>query len=185
MKVGAIVLAAGFSRRMGAAKLALPVGGQPMLARTVAQVAAAGLPLLLVTGAHEEAVLQVVPGVPHIRAARHAEGLAESLKAGLAAAPEDWTAALIVLGDMPFVAADTLRRLADCLEAGAEAVVPLDSGRQGNPAGFARHLWPKLLELEGDRGARSLLHQLKTHEIAVDDPGIHHDLDEPADLNRA
>jgi molybdenum cofactor cytidylyltransferase len=180
--VGAIVLAAGLSRRMGAAKLALPVDGTPMLARTLAAVQAAGLPLLLVTGGHEAAVRAVAGGVPTVHAARHARGLAESLKAGLRAAPADWDAALVVLGDMPFVRPSTLRALAESLALGAPAVVPLEAGLRGNPAGFARSSWPTLLALKGDRGARAALDALHVVEVAVDDPGIHRDLDRPEDL---
>lgn len=62
--VGALVLAAGLSRRMGAAKLAMSVDGVPMLARTLGAVREARMPLLLVTGAHEEAVRAVAGEVP-------------------------------------------------------------------------------------------------------------------------
>lgn len=182
MTVGAIVLAAGLSRRMGSAKLALPIDGVPMLARTLATVAQAGLPIVLVTGGHEAAIRAVAPKVPAVHAQRHAEGLAESLKAGLAAAPADWDAALIVLGDMPFVQAGTLRRLAEVLADGAPAVVPVQAGRRGNPAGFARSTWPRLMALSGDQGARPILDSLGPTEVVVEDPGIHRDLDVPADL---
>lgn len=182
MTVGAIVLAAGLSRRMGAAKLALPVDGVPMLARTLATVEAAGLPLLVVTGGHADAIRAIAADRPTVHAQHHAEGLAESLKAGLAAAPTDWDAALVVLGDMPFLSADTLRRLADALAGGAPAVVPVDEGRRGNPAGFARTTWPRLMALTGDQGARLLLDSLGAHDIPVEDPGIHRDLDRPEDL---
>ncbi|MGQ5700899.1 nucleotidyltransferase family protein [Sandaracinobacteroides sp. A072] len=182
MTVGAILLAAGASRRMGAAKLALPIAGRPMIARTLDAVAEAGIPALMVTGAHADAVLEAAPGVPHVHAAEHAEGLAESLKAGLAASPADWTAALVVLGDMPFVLPSTLRALAARLEAGAMAVVPVVVGRRGNPAGFARAAWPRLMALSGDRGARTLLDALGAMDIPVDDRGILRDIDRPEDL---
>lgn len=182
MIVGAIVLAAGLSRRMGAAKLVLPVNGAPMLARTLGAVGATGLPVLLVTGGHEAAVQAVAGAVPQVRAERFALGLAESLKTGLSAAPDDWGAALVVLGDMPFVAPKTLSTLARALAAGAPAVVPVEGGRPGNPAGFARRTWPALMALEGDKGARGLLGRLGAVEVPVDDPGIHRDVDRPEDL---
>jgi molybdenum cofactor cytidylyltransferase len=182
MTVGAIVLAAGLSRRMGAAKLALPVDGVPILARTVATGEQAGLPLLLVTGAHAQAVRAVAPHLPAIHADAHEQGLAESLKAGLAAAPADWDAALVILGDMPFVQARTLQILSDALARGAPAVVPVQAGRRGNPAGFARSVWPRLMALGGDQGARPILDSLGVVEVPVEDPGIHHDIDVPADL---
>lgn len=167
---------------MGTAKLALCVDGKPMLARTVASVRQAGLPILLVTGAHRQAVLSVAGSLPAVHADRHAEGLAESLKAGLCAAPAEWDAALVVLGDMPFVQPETLGALAAALSAGACAVVPVSAGRRGNPAGFARSTWPALLALGGDQGARPLLDSLGVVAICVEDPGIHRDLDVPEDL---
>jgi molybdenum cofactor cytidylyltransferase len=180
--VGAIVLGAGLSRRMGGAKLALPINGVPMLARTIATAQKAGLPLLLVTGGHADAVRAVAPDVPAVHAEAHEQGLAESLKAGLAAAPAHWDAALIILGDMPFVQPETLRQLADALAKGAPAVVPIQTGRRGNPAGFARTTWPQLMALKGDQGARPLLDKLGALEIPVEDPGIHRDIDVPEDL---
>lgn len=181
--VGALVLAAGLGRRMGAPKLALPVDGQPMLARTLAAVRAAGLPLFMVTGGHRAAVQAVAGPIPQVHCDDHAKGLAESLKTGLAAAPADWAGALVVLADMPFVQPRTLERLAAALANGAGAVVPVHGGRRGNPAGFARALWPALMRLQGDAGARRLLDELGAVEIPVCDPGIHRDLDTPADLS--
>lgn len=183
MIVGALLLAAGRSRRFGALKQLAPIDGMPMVARTAAVVRAAGLPALLVTGAGAEAVAAAVPDLPARHAAGHALGLAESLKAGLAAAPEGWSAALVVLADMPFVRPDTLARLAGALAAGTPAVVPVAGGRRGNPAGFARALWPRLLALEGDRGAGAILDELGVVEVPVTDSGIHRDVDRPADLS--
>jgi molybdenum cofactor cytidylyltransferase len=181
-QVGAIVLAAGLSRRMGGPKLAMEMNGVPILARTLAAVEDAGLPLRLVVGGHADAVRAVAPGVPLVHAPAFARGLAESLKAGLAAAPASWSAALVVLADMPFVQPATLRTLAAALAAGAPAVVPVQAGARGNPAGFARAAWPALLQLSGDQGARRLLDSLGAAEVPVDDAGIHRDIDRPADL---
>ncbi|MBS3961181.1 MAG: nucleotidyltransferase family protein [Sandarakinorhabdus sp.] len=183
--VGALVLAAGSSRRMGVAKLALPIGGLPMIAATLAVVTAAGLPMLMVTGAHAKAVRSATPGVPSVHARDHALGLSESLKVGLAAAPADWDAVLVVLGDMPFVQPETLLALAAALKAGSAAVVPVEAGRRGNPAGFARAVWPALMALSGDQGARPLLDGLDGlggAEVPVNDAGIHRDIDVPGDL---
>jgi molybdenum cofactor cytidylyltransferase len=181
-RVGAIILAAGLGRRMGGAKLAMAVGGVPVLVRTLESVRVAGLPLLLVTGAHAESVRAVAGDLPTVHAEAYAEGMAESLKAGLHAAPADWKAALVVLGDMPFVRPETLTALADSLAAGAPAVVPVHEGRRGNPAGFSRAVWPRLMALQGDAGARAILDRLAVVEVQVGDPGVHRDIDLPEDL---
>lgn len=183
--VGALVLAAGLGRRMGASKLTLMLDGRPVIAHTLGAVAAAGLPSLLVTGGHEGAVRAAIGSTPSVFAPDHARGLSASLRAGLAAAPEDWRAALVVLGDMPFVCATTLRALAAALRNGAGAVVPVHQGRRGNPVGFGRVHWPALMALDGDRGARALLDSLSVVDVTVHDAGVLRDLDRPEDFPAA
>lgn len=181
-QVGALVLAAGLSRRMGTAKLGLCVNGQPMLSQSLAAARAADLPILIVTGAHRDVVEGLSGDCPVVHAARHAEGIAHSLAAGVASAPPQWDSLLVILADMPFVSASTLRLLASRLRQGASAVVPVFEGQRGNPGGFARRHWPVLLALEGDRGAGGLLDCLGVEEVAVDDPGILRDFDRPEDF---
>jgi molybdenum cofactor cytidylyltransferase len=184
MIVGALLLAGGSARRMGTNKLALPIDGVAILARSHAALVAAGLPVLLVTGAHDAALRGLLPDVPHVHAARHADGLSASIAAGVAAAPADWGALLVALGDMPFVRPATLGALAGALQRGAMAVAPVRDGRRGNPAGFARSLLPALASLSGDSGARQLLEALgpALTKVPVDDPGIFRDIDRPEDL---
>lgn len=182
MTIGALVLAAGEGRRMGAIKPLVRVGGRPMLCLVLDALREAGLPALLVTGAHADAVRAMAGDVPVVHAPDHRLGMAHSLRAGLAAMPADWAGALVVLADMPLVRADTLAALARALADGAGAVVPVHRGRRGNPAGFARAAVPALMGLEGDAGARRLLDRLNVLEVAVDDPGVLMDVDRPEDI---
>ncbi len=182
MTIGAIVLAAGQARRMGAAKLALPFGSETVLGATLAAVASGGLPALVVLGGHADVLRAVVGALPSVEAPDHALGLAHSLRAGVAAAPRAWDGALVVLGDMPWVRPATYRTLTEALRSGAVAVRPVHGRTPGNPVGFARALFPALLALEGDRGAGAILGRLPVSDVPVDDPGIHRDIDTPADL---
>ncbi len=184
VRVGVLVLAAGQAARMGASKLTLPLHGRPVLAHVLEAAAAAGLPALVVTGAHAAEVRRAAGAVPAVHAPGHAEGLSASLRAGLAAVPEAWSAVLVALGDMPAVRAGTYRALAEALAAGAPAVVPVHGRRRGNPAGFSRACFPALMALRGDCGARGLLDRLGVRELPVDDPGILLDLDRPEDFDR-
>ncbi|MGV2866841.1 nucleotidyltransferase family protein [Achromobacter sp. AGC39] len=89
---------------------------------------------------------------------------------------------LVALADMPWLRADT------CLQVAAAAarhriVTPTWQGKRGHPVAFARDLWPELAALSGDVGARSLLLRHPVHELAVDDPGVHADVDTPRDLH--
>lgn len=108
-------------------------------------------------------------------------GMAASLVHALSQSmdSEGW---IVALGDMPRVRPSTVLALADALRAGADIAVPVFQGRRGNPVAFSRKHLPYLLALEGDQGARGLLRRFDVMEIAVDDPGILHDIDEPGDL---
>jgi CTP:molybdopterin cytidylyltransferase MocA len=182
--VGALVLAAGQATRMGGSKLTLALDGRPVIAHVLDAAAGAGLPALVVTGAHAESVRAAIAPTRTCHARDHALGMGHSIAAGIGAVPEDWSGALVLLGDMPFVRPETLCTLADALRGGALAVVPVHGNRRGNPAGFARAAYPALRALKGDRGGAALLDRLDAVAVPVADPGIHRDIDRPEDLVR-
>ncbi|MDB5854531.1 MAG: nucleotidyltransferase family protein [Herminiimonas sp.] len=109
------------------------------------------------------------------------EGMAASLVHALSQSMdcEGW---VVALGDMPGVRPATIHALAEALRAGADIAVPVFHCKRGNPVAFSRKYLPELLALQGDQGARGLLRRCEVTEIAVDDAGILHDIDQPADL---
>lgn len=92
---------------------------------------------------------------------------------------------IIALADMPQVQPATIAALLAALKAGADIAVPTYSGKRGNPVAFSRAHLPHLLQLGGDQGARQLLKEFPVKEIAVDDAGIHYDVDTQNDLERS
>jgi molybdenum cofactor cytidylyltransferase len=108
-------------------------------------------------------------------------GMSASLRAGLARADQA-PAWLLALADMPHVAPATYQALLAALAAGRAMVAPVHESRRGNPVGFNRSQLGELLTLTGDAGARSLLTGSQLTLVPVDDPGIHRDIDTPADL---
>jgi len=169
-QVAAVVLAAGLSRRMGAANKMLALyEGKPMVRRAVeAALASKADPVLVVLGHEAEAVRAALADLPvrFVDNADYREGLASSLRAGIAAVPQTCDGALICLGDMPRVDAN----LIDALIApfaparGALIVVPVREGRRGNPVVWSRRYFAELMALSGDEGARRLI---RTHDDAV------------------
>lgn len=89
---------------------------------------------------------------------------------------------LVALGDMPHVQPATIARLAAAIAAGARIAAPVYRGQRGNPVAFSPYYLDLLLALDGDQGARSILRSHPLTELAVDDAGILHDIDTPADL---
>ena len=178
--VGAVVLAAGRSSRMGATnKLLAELGGRTVIARTVDALAAAGLPPpVIVLGHDADKVKEAIGGrtAIFVFAPDHASGISRSIAAGISALPLEWKAALIALGDMAEILPETLAAIAEAAAAHA-AVVPICQGCRGNPVAWGRDLWPRLVTLGGDRGARDLLASVDTIEVVTNDAGILFDVD--------
>jgi molybdenum cofactor cytidylyltransferase len=116
------------------------------------------------------------------------------LGASIAAATQqlsDQQSVLICLADMPYIKPESYRAIADAMSETTPdmrkprcIVVPVYRGKRGHPVAFSSHYLPELRQLDGDQGARDLLLRHRDHvkEIAVDDPGIHRDIDTVADL---
>jgi molybdenum cofactor cytidylyltransferase len=186
--IAAIVLAAGRSTRMGADnKLLLDLHGAPMVARTVAAVAASPVkPIIVVTGHDAKAIEGALAGqaVSFVHNPRFAEGMSTSLKAGLAALPSDIDGVLVCLADMPAVSSDAIGKLIAAFNPteGRAIVVPTHQGKRGNPVLFAQGFVDEMRHVEGDAGARAVLsaHSDAVYEVDMSDGGVLADADTPA-----
>ena len=197
--VGAIVLAAGHSRRMGERnKLLAMVGGVPMVARVVdALLATRVRPVVVVTGHDQEAVRGALAGreVRFVHNAQHALGMSGSLRAGVEALARggEVDGVLVCLGDMPRLAPRHVEALLDGFapdwpseapadrEGGRPLCVPVFEGKRGNPVLFARRYFAELCALEGDVGARALIerHAEEVRRVDAPDDGVLVDVDTP------
>ncbi len=165
LAVHAVVLAAGRSSRMGGPnKLLALFGGQPLIRRTVARASASHVGGTVVVAGHQaDRVRAALFGLDVKLVENQAfwSGLASSLKAGVAALPENAAAALIILGDMPDVSSADLDRLIAAFTAagGTSIVRATHSGKRGNPVILPRSVFPAVAALEGDTGARHIVEQ--------------------------
>lgn len=188
--VAAIVLAAGASQRMGRNKLFLELEGETLLRRTVRRAGAAGLsPVLVVLGYQAERGLREVTGIPcrPILNPDYGRGINVSLRAGVAAVPAEARAAVLVLGDMPFVTARMLATLVERFREGrAPLVISEYAGVQAPPTLFDRSLLDEFLLMEEDACAKRLVKRHRSEALVVSWPGeILTDLDLPVDYERA
>ncbi len=189
MNTAAIILAAGQGTRFGPEpKLLSLLRGKPLV-RHVAEAALASTvaSAIVVTGhraGEVEATLIDLP-VRIVRNPAYAEGLATSLRAGLAACPAQVDAVLVLLGDMPLVGPALIDTLVSAWDGRSSAVVPTHRGRRGNPVLLSRLLFAEIGALEGDAGAGPILRRRSDLiELPVDDPAVLQDVD-TADALRA
>jgi molybdenum cofactor cytidylyltransferase len=187
----AVVLAAGSGSRFGGGKLLAAWDAGVLLEGALAAAFAAPVrSVTVVIGADADAVaaaaLAFDPRAMIVHAADHAEGMGASLRTGIASLPADADGVFVFLGDMPRVPAAVLPRMAQALVDGALAAAPVWRGRRGNPVLLDRTLFPQLLALTGDAGARGVLQDLGDRLVLVESPddGVLFDVDEPGDLLR-
>jgi molybdenum cofactor cytidylyltransferase len=187
-RVAAIVTAAGASRRFGpASKLHAPLGGLPLLERTLRALQALPLAQVLVVLAPGDETSRAIAarlGFDTVENPEPAAGLGSSIACGARALSRTNDGTLLCLGDMPLAPAAAgarlIRRYEDC--AGGVVLVPVHDGRRGHPVLFDRAHFATLAALGGDRGARALLTGPAVVEVPVDDAGVLLDVDTPADL---
>jgi len=118
----------------------------------------------------------------------YADGLSTSLRAGIAALPQDTDAALVLLGDMPDVRASHLGRLFSAFDAeeGRTICVPTFDGKRGNPVLWGAQYFPEMRDLRGDAGAKHLLgeHPDAVCEVPMPDAATLEDIDTPEEMLR-
>jgi molybdenum cofactor cytidylyltransferase len=175
---------------MGRPKQLLDWGGQPLV-RVVAQAALAAnldhVSVVVGNAANEvTAALAELP-VQIIVNPDFAAGQSTSLRVGVAALPPSTAAALVLLVDQPFVTSAIINTLVDHWHASrAPIVVPFYAGQRGHPVLFSHILFPELLNVTGDQGARHLMqhnkHQIES--VHFDQPFPLYDIDTPEEYQR-
>ena len=156
--ISAVVLAAGASTRMGTQKLLLPLGGEPLVRRTVRQVCDAGFDdVLVVVGSDWENTLVALDGLPirHAVNAEYASGMGSSFRTAIEHLP-DSDAVMFALADQPFVTTTEYRTVLDTYRHQSPAIVSVRYGDvMAPPHLFQKEFFPELAQLQ--HGARSLL----------------------------
>jgi molybdenum cofactor cytidylyltransferase len=185
---GALLLAAGFSRRYGSVKLDARLScGRTLFEQSFAnikqvtdEIIVVGREELLIGGTYDclqtnPARLILCPDAEH--------GMGHSLAAGIRAIPDHWEACLICLADMPSLSSQTLHQII-AASAAERIVVPIYQGTKGHPVSFGRNFYHLLEHSKGDLGARQLINQFSDSVVTLNlqDKGILIDVDRPQEL---
>lgn len=187
--VGAVILAAGSSSRMGSPKQTLQYSGESLLRRAALAALGAGCrPVVVVTGAYAELSRRELDGldVREVLNTGWETGMASSVRAGVEAlAGAAAGAAVLMLCDQPHVTADIISGLvAAHRDSGRPVVASAYGGSFGVPALFGRELFAELARLEGAAGARQVIKRHASEAHFLPFPGGEVDVDTPDDFSR-
>lgn len=193
-KAAGIILAAGMATRLGQNKQLVTIDGRHAIERVVDAASRSSLDrLILVLGFEAQKTLRAIQNrieqyeISVIVNPHYADGMSSSVKAGLKAAV-DYEAAMFLLGDQPLLEAKCIDTLLHSFwQSEALIVAPTCQGKRRNPVVFAKALYPEILEVSGDQGAREIIrrYQEQTALIEFDEPRWFLDIDSKADLERA
>lgn len=190
-QVGAVILAAGRSTRMGRPKIALPWGDTTVIGQVVRVLTSAGIgEILVVTGAARNEVRGAFQSLPvkELYNPDYPQGeMLSSLQVGLSTLGDHLDATLVVLGDQPQIQARVVTALVqEYASTDSSLVVPSFQMRRGHPWLLDRSLWPAVLALKRRETLRDFLNanQASIRYVSVDTSTILQDMDTPGDYQK-
>jgi molybdenum cofactor cytidylyltransferase len=188
--VGAVVLAAGTSSRMGSPKQTLQYRGESLLRRAALAAIGAGCrPVIVVTGANSELSRRELQGleVREVLNTHWETGMASSIRAGvegLVSADADAEAVVLMLCDQPHVTAEVISGLVAAHRAtGRPVVASTYGGSFGVPALFSREIFAELARLEGAAGAKQVIKRYASEAHFLPFQAGEVDVDTPDDFS--
>jgi CTP:molybdopterin cytidylyltransferase MocA len=188
--LAALILAAGYSSRMGQFKPLLPLDGKPVIESSIHTFRNAGITRVIVVTGHEAAQLQALldgMGILSVHNPDYASGMYSSVQAGIRSLPVTVDACFLLPADIALVRPATVKAIAQRYALGATPIVyPAFQGQCGHPPLVANSLFAEILAGDGKGGMCALLHRHETDacKVEVFDEGILLDMDTPQDYAR-
>ena len=187
MQVGALIVAAGMSRRMGEFKPMLSIGSISVAQRVVATLSQAGVSKIVMVTGYNATILErhlSGNGIIFLRNEDYAiTQMFDSVKIGLNYLLDKCDKVLFTPVDVPLFTAKTVKTI---LDSGAPLAAPMCEGRQGHPILIANELIPEILRDCGELGLKGAMDRCSAEllRIEVEDFGTIHDADTPEDFSQ-
>ena len=185
MKTGAVILAAGYSSRMGDFKPLLQLGGRTLVEHTVTLFRNAGVDhIIVVTGHKEDEVAAEAArlNVETVSNADYDEGMFSSVCAGISKLPE-LDAFFVLPVDIPLIRSSTVQTLLEA-ETNEGVIYPCFDTERGHPPLISSHVIPAILKHDGQGGLKRVLEQFPGLDVPVWDKGILLDADTQEDFKK-
>jgi molybdenum cofactor cytidylyltransferase len=185
-KIGIILLAAGFSSRMGEPKQLLKVHNEPLIRIMIRQALASDVSeVVVVLGHHASEIEKAIGGLPvHITLNKEAaKGMGGSIKCGVRSLNKmACSAALIITCDQPLLTSSHLKKIVEAYrEKRALIVASGYAGSVGIPVLFDQKLFDSILSIDDNAGAKKIINENISDTFVIDFPEGKIDLDTPED----
>ncbi len=186
MQIGALIVAAGMSKRMGEFKPMLSIGSISVAQRIIATFQQVGVTkIVMVTGYNATTLERHLAGngIIFLRNEQYeTTQMFDSVKIGMEYLKDKCDKVLFTPVDVPLFTAGTVRTI---LDSQADLACPMCEGRQGHPILIASQLLPEILADCGEQGLKGAMDRCSAEltRIDVDDPGTVHDADTPEDFS--
>ncbi|MCF6459685.1 nucleotidyltransferase family protein [Clostridium sp. Cult3] len=182
-----IILASGFSKRMNRDKLLMEIDGVPMVERVIERAVESRLDeVILVYRVDEVKRIGKKYGIKTLYNPRAHLGQSEGLKLGVEEAKTS-QAYMFLMGDMPFITTELIDKLIqEYICSKAQILVPYYNGKRGMPTVFSHRLRKELLNIEGDKGGRSIIKNNPSliRKVHIDDERLGLDIDTQEEYKR-
>lgn len=173
-----VILAAGAAKRMGKNKLLLPLGGEPLLFRTISIFMPFCESIYVITGYYHDdlkPLLQTIPKVKCIYNPDYEMGMFTSVQCGASHVRSDF---FVIPGDMPFVTKETLIALK---ESYGKLRIPTFNDRKGHPIYIEKELAESIIAAPQSESLRWIKEKYEITYVKVNDEGILYDIDTQKD----
>ena len=187
MQIGALIVAAGMSSRMGQFKPMLNIGSISVAQRVIATLSQSGVSKIVMVTGYNATILErhlSGNGIIFLRNDHYeTTQMFDSVKIGLRYLLDKCDKVLFTPVDVPLFTSRTVKTI---LDSGAPLACPMCEGRQGHPILIDNALIPEILNDCGEMGLKGAMDRCSVplRRIDVDDPGTIHDADTPEDFSQ-
>ncbi len=193
MKISSLILAAGSSSRLGSPKQLVEYQGEMLVSKITRVALAVTEEVLVVLGANEKLIRPELNNLLQENTSRlqiktnpewH-KGMGNSISFGVQALSEKSDAILILLCDQPFVKQGIMQKMLQLFANQHHSIVACKYANQlGVPILFDKKYFPRLIQLDGDSGAKAILKDYRDEIISIDFPEGIYDIDTQEDINK-
>lgn len=191
--IAAIILAAGKSTRMGTPKMLLPWGQSSVIETVVQHVIATELkPVVIVTGANQTSIEEkLTPFSERVQVIHNGQyarlEMFFSIKLGIRQVAGHCHAAMLILGDQPHIAPQTVAGLIALFnDQNASIVIPSYNMRRGHPILLHQRFFNEILDMPDDASLKTFLanNEQEIQYLLIDDDSILEDMDSPEEYQQ-